>query len=202
LAKARQQGDELQAQLIQATDQLKSSQDRISQLEAQLKQSSSSADLDKARQQGDELHSQLGQATERLKSSQDRISQLEAQLTSAVNDDQANTLKRAKYLPSMGSSPDSESVPDNPVTLPPAPTTRANIERQLAVVASPNLEFETRADYGAPTRAAARRPRRAARQGRRQAGGGPRRRPATAARLHRNTDARLARPQNERGRTR
>jgi len=94
------------------------------------------------------------------------------------------------------------SPPRSPAGPAVADIERANIERQLAVVASPNLEFETRADYGAPTRAAARRPRRAARQGRRQAGGGPRRRPATAARLHRNTDARLARPQNERGRTR
>jgi hypothetical protein len=74
---------ELRAQLAQATEQLKASQDRISQLEGQLKQAPSAADLDKAGKQGDELRAQLTQATEQLKASQGRISQLEGQLKQA-----------------------------------------------------------------------------------------------------------------------
>src|SRR5580700_1865602 len=83
LAAARQQGDELQAQLAQATEQLKTSQNRIGQLEGQLKQAPSAADLDKAGKQGAELRAQLTQATEQLKASQGRISQLEGQLKQA-----------------------------------------------------------------------------------------------------------------------
>jgi hypothetical protein len=77
---ARNQADDLQSQLVQVTEQLKSSQGRVSQLEAQLKQTPSSADLENARKQADDLQSQLAQATEQLKSSQGRVSQLEAQL--------------------------------------------------------------------------------------------------------------------------
>jgi hypothetical protein len=55
---------------LQATEQLKSSRGRVSQLEAQLKQTPSSADLDNARKQADDLRSQLAQAAEQLKSSQ------------------------------------------------------------------------------------------------------------------------------------
>src|SRR3984893_14760121 len=62
LAAARQQGDELRAQLTQATEQLKASRGRISQLEGQLKQAPSAADLDKAGKQGDELRAQLSAA--------------------------------------------------------------------------------------------------------------------------------------------
>src|SRR5580700_9298763 len=83
LAAARQQGDELQAQLAQATEQLKTSQNRIGQLEGQLKQAPSAADLDKAGKQGAELRAQLTQAAEQLKASQGRISQLEGQLKQA-----------------------------------------------------------------------------------------------------------------------
>jgi hypothetical protein len=77
---ARKQSDDLRSKLAQATEQLKSSQGRVSQLEAQLKQVPSSADLDNARKQSDDLRSQLAQATEQLKSPQGRVSQLEAQL--------------------------------------------------------------------------------------------------------------------------
>ena len=80
---AGKQGDELRAQLAQATEQLKTSQGRISQLEGQLKQAPSAADLDKAGKQGAELSAQLAQATEQLKASQDRISELEGQLKQA-----------------------------------------------------------------------------------------------------------------------
>src|SRR3977135_2800616 len=62
LASARKEGDDLRSQLAQATKQLKSSQVRISLLEAQPKQTLSPADLEKARKQGDELRSQLAQA--------------------------------------------------------------------------------------------------------------------------------------------
>jgi hypothetical protein len=65
-ASADKQGDELRAQLAQATEQLKTSQGRISQLEGQLKQAPSAADLDKSVKQGDELLAQLAQATEQL----------------------------------------------------------------------------------------------------------------------------------------
>jgi BMFP domain-containing protein YqiC len=61
---------ELHSQLAQATEQLKSSQDRIAQLEAQLKQTPNPAALDTARRQ---------------EASQDRIGQLEAQLKQAPN---------------------------------------------------------------------------------------------------------------------
>src|SRR5439155_791233 len=80
---ADKRGDELRAQLAQATEQLKASQGRISQLEAQLTQAPGAADLDQAGKQGAELRAQLAQATEQLKASQGRISQLEAQLTQA-----------------------------------------------------------------------------------------------------------------------
>jgi predicted RNase H-like nuclease (RuvC/YqgF family) len=82
-ASAGKQGAELQAQLTQAAEELKTSQGRISQLEAQLKQAPSAADLDKAGKQGAELRAQLTQATEQLKASQGRISQLEGQLKQA-----------------------------------------------------------------------------------------------------------------------
>jgi chromosome segregation ATPase len=82
-ASAGKQRDELRAQLAQATEQLKTSQGRISQLEAQLKQAPSAADLDKAGKQEEGLRAQLAQATEQLKTSQGRISQLEAQLKQA-----------------------------------------------------------------------------------------------------------------------
>jgi hypothetical protein len=55
----------------------------VSQLEAQLKQAPSAADLDKAGKQGDELRAQLTHAAEQLKASQGRISQLESQLKQA-----------------------------------------------------------------------------------------------------------------------
>jgi TolA-binding protein len=71
------------AQLAQATGQLRASQGRISQLEGQLKHAPSAADLDKAGKQGAELRAQLAQATEQLKASQGRISQLEGQLKQA-----------------------------------------------------------------------------------------------------------------------
>jgi phage shock protein A len=80
---ADKQGAELRAQLAQATEQLKSAQGRISELEGQLRQAPSAADLDKAGKQGNELRAQLAQATERLKTSQGRVSQLEAQLRQA-----------------------------------------------------------------------------------------------------------------------
>ncbi len=82
-ASAGKQGDELRAQLTQATEQLKTSQGRISQLEGQLKQAPSAADLHKAGKQGEGLRAQLAQATEQLKTSQGRISQLEGQLKQA-----------------------------------------------------------------------------------------------------------------------
>jgi len=56
---ARKQLEDLQSQLAQATEQLKSSQGRVGQLEAQLKEVPSSADLDNARKQVDDLRSQL-----------------------------------------------------------------------------------------------------------------------------------------------
>src|SRR3984893_5615340 len=71
LAAARQQVDELRAQLTQATEQLKASQGRISQLEGQLKRAPSAADLD-AGKQGAELRAQLTQATEQRKAAQGR----------------------------------------------------------------------------------------------------------------------------------
>jgi chromosome segregation ATPase len=74
-ASAGKQGDELRAQLSQATEQLKASQGRISQLEGQLKQAPSAADLDKADKQGEELRAQLAQATNQLKASQGRMKQ-------------------------------------------------------------------------------------------------------------------------------
>jgi chromosome segregation ATPase len=77
------QADPLTSLLVQVTEQLNSSRDRINQLEAQLKQAPGPADLDKARKQGDELRSALAQATGQLKSTQDRINQLEAQLEQA-----------------------------------------------------------------------------------------------------------------------
>jgi hypothetical protein len=80
---AVKQGAELRAQLTHATEQLKASQGRISQLEGQLKQAPSAADLDKAGKQGAELRAQLAQATDQLKTSQGRISQLEGQLKQA-----------------------------------------------------------------------------------------------------------------------
>jgi chromosome segregation ATPase len=83
LDKAGKQGDELRAQLAQATEQLKASQSRTSQREGQLKQAPSTAALDKAGKQGDELRAQLAQATEQLKASQSRIGQLEGQLKQA-----------------------------------------------------------------------------------------------------------------------
>jgi len=52
LDKAGKQGAELRAQFTQATEQLKASQGRISQLEGQLKQAPSAADLDRAGKQG------------------------------------------------------------------------------------------------------------------------------------------------------
>jgi hypothetical protein len=64
---ARNQADDLQSQLVQVTEQLKSSQGRVSQLEAQLKQTPSSADLDNARKQADDLQSQLSTAMAILK---------------------------------------------------------------------------------------------------------------------------------------
>src|SRR3984957_20057968 len=82
-APAGKQGDELRAQLAQATEQLKTSQGRISQLEGQLKQAPSAADLDKAGKQGDELRAQLAQGTEQLKTSQRRIGQQKGQLKQA-----------------------------------------------------------------------------------------------------------------------
>ena len=72
-ASSDKRGDELRAQLAQATEQLKTSQGRISQLEAQLKQAPSAADLAKSGKQGEELRTQLAQATEQLKTSQGRI---------------------------------------------------------------------------------------------------------------------------------
>ena len=73
----------MRAQLAQAAEQLKASQGRVSQLEGQLKQAPSAADLDKAGKQGAELRAQLTQAAEQLKASQGRISQLEGQLKQA-----------------------------------------------------------------------------------------------------------------------
>jgi hypothetical protein len=93
-ASADKEGAELRAQLAQATEQLKAPQGRITQLEGQLKQAPSAADLDQAGKQGAELRAQLTQATEQLKASQSRISQLEAQLKqapSAADLDQAGT---------------------------------------------------------------------------------------------------------------
>ena len=78
-ASAGKQGAELPAQLTQAAEQLRASQGRIGQLEAQLKQAPSATDLDKAGKKGEELRAQLAQATEQLKASQGRVSQLEAQ---------------------------------------------------------------------------------------------------------------------------
>jgi hypothetical protein len=71
------------AQLSQASEQLKASQDRVAQLEAQLKQAPALGDLDKARKQADDQRAQLSQASEQLKASQDRVAQLEAQLKQA-----------------------------------------------------------------------------------------------------------------------
>jgi hypothetical protein len=80
---ARGRGEELRLQLVQAAEQLKFSQARIRQLEAQLKQAPAPAELDDARNQAVELRSQLVQATERLNLSQARIDHLEAQLKQA-----------------------------------------------------------------------------------------------------------------------
>jgi len=65
---------------MQVTEQLKSAQERIDQLEGQLNQVSATAELDEARKPGDELRSQLARATEQLQSARGRIDQLEAQL--------------------------------------------------------------------------------------------------------------------------
>jgi hypothetical protein len=59
LLSAGKQGAELRAQLTQATDQLKTSQNRIGQLEGQLKQAPSAADLDKAGMLGAGLRARL-----------------------------------------------------------------------------------------------------------------------------------------------
>src|SRR5947209_2368683 len=80
LHQARKQGDELRSQLAQASEQLKTAQGRVSQLEAQLKQAPAAANLDQTRKQGEELRSQLA---EQLKTAQRRVSQLEAQLKQA-----------------------------------------------------------------------------------------------------------------------
>jgi hypothetical protein len=61
-ASSDKRGDELRAQLAQAMEQLKTSQGRISQLEAQLKQAPSAADLDDARKEIGDLRSQLSAA--------------------------------------------------------------------------------------------------------------------------------------------
>jgi hypothetical protein len=97
---ARNQADDLQSQLVQVTEQLKSSQGRVSQLEAQLKQTPSSADLEDARKQANDLQSRLVQATEQLKSSQGRVSQLEAQQTLS-SADLDNARKQADDLQSQ-----------------------------------------------------------------------------------------------------
>src|SRR4029077_434066 len=66
-------------QLFQAVEQLKASQERVAQLEGQLKQAPAAGDLDKARKQGDELRAQLSQGAEQLNAAQERVAQLEAQ---------------------------------------------------------------------------------------------------------------------------
>src|SRR5438270_753701 len=99
-ASADKEGEELRAQLAQATEQLKTSQGRISELEGALKQAPSAADLDKAGKQGEALRGQLAQATEQLKASQGRISELEGQLKqapSAADLDKAR--QRARAMP-------------------------------------------------------------------------------------------------------
>ena len=63
----------------------KVSQDRVSQLEAQLKEAPNPNDLASTQQQADAVRAQLTQATEQIKVSQDRVSQLEAQLKEAPN---------------------------------------------------------------------------------------------------------------------
>jgi TPR repeat protein len=62
LDKAGKQGAELRAQLAQATEQLKASQGRVSQLEAQLKQAPSAADLDDAQKKIRDLQSRVSAA--------------------------------------------------------------------------------------------------------------------------------------------
>jgi DNA repair exonuclease SbcCD ATPase subunit len=82
LPSAHQQAEELRSQLSQAAaEQLKATQDRNSQLEAEVSQRPSQDDLSSAQQQADELRSQLSQAAEQLKATQDRTRQLEAELS-------------------------------------------------------------------------------------------------------------------------
>src|SRR5258708_356033 len=85
-ASADKQGDELRAQLTQATEQLKMSQGRISQLEGQLKQAPSAADLDKAGKQGGELRAQLTAAKEMVEGRKAQISAPEGHLKGAPSD--------------------------------------------------------------------------------------------------------------------
>src|SRR5262249_58287617 len=56
-------------------EQLKATQERVAQLEAQLKQAPAAGDLDKARKQGEELRAQLAQGGEQLKAAQERRSE-------------------------------------------------------------------------------------------------------------------------------
>jgi TPR repeat protein len=74
----------------------------MSQLEGQLKQTPSRADLDNARKQSDDLRSQLAQATEQLKSSQGRVGQLEGQLKQVASSaDLDNARKQTDNLQSQ-----------------------------------------------------------------------------------------------------
>ena len=71
------------ALVAQTTEKLKTSQDRIHQLEAQLKQASGAGETNRAREQDEGLRLQLAHTTEELKAYRDRVHQLEAQLKRA-----------------------------------------------------------------------------------------------------------------------
>jgi hypothetical protein len=103
LPSAHQQAEELRSQLSQAAaEQLKATQDRNSQLEAELSQRPSRDDLSSAQQQTDELRSQLSQAAEQLKATQDRNRQLEAEVSQRPSqDDLSSAQKQADELRSQ-----------------------------------------------------------------------------------------------------
>src|SRR5437588_333167 len=82
-ASADKQGEALRAQLAQATEQLKTSQGRDSELDGQLKRAPCAAAPATAGKQGEALRAQPAQANEQLKTAQGRISQLEGPLKQA-----------------------------------------------------------------------------------------------------------------------
>jgi TPR repeat protein len=102
LAVVQRQSDEFRSQLNQATDQLRSSQARITALEAELNQRPSRDDLTSAQRKADELRSQLKQAADQLSSSQVRISGLEGELEENKRAAQLALVNRGDALLSSG----------------------------------------------------------------------------------------------------